>query len=223
MPIESIQCVKCGSPLEVESTAKAVTCGYCGSRLRITPGASGHLLGVLDDIKLDTEIIAKQTAVDHLSERLAFLLKAQSWLERLCWDSTAADLRFRILQLNPRARRLDPLLQELGDLEDSLYKERGRLEAEIRGMADAAVAEGMRNRPRMRNRASQQLYNAGWAEGVKQYGSAIACVEEQITQTRTRIGNRAAELHFLIEEEIESTQARIGELRADMDRLAREL
>jgi len=177
----------------------------------------------LDDIKLGTEIIAKQTAIDHLRERLSFLLKAQSWLEWLYRDSTKTIAARPSPIVLARQRRLDPLLEELGELEDSLYAERGTLEALIRGMADAAVAEGMRNRPRMRNRASQQLYNAGWAEGVKQYGSAIARVEEQITRTRTRMGNRVVELHFLIEDDIQSTQARIGELKADMDRLAREL
>lgn len=81
MPIESIQCPKCGSVLEVESTAKAVTCGYCGGRLRITRGASGHPLGVLEDIKVDTEIIAKQTAINHLRERLQELLEERERLD----------------------------------------------------------------------------------------------------------------------------------------------
>lgn len=81
MAVESIQCVKCGSPLEVESTARFAICGYCGSRLRITRGASGHPLGVLEDIKLDTEIIAKQTAIDHLRDRLSELVRQRQILK----------------------------------------------------------------------------------------------------------------------------------------------
>ena len=77
MPIESIQCPQCGSPLQVEPGAEAATCTYCGSRLRITGGVSGHPLG-----KVDTEIIAKQTAIiNHLRERLRELAEEREKLK----------------------------------------------------------------------------------------------------------------------------------------------
>ena len=80
MPIEFMQCPKCGSPLEVQPTATSATCAYCGSRLRVTRGASGHPLAVLGDIKNDTAILAKQTAVNHLRRQLPDLLEERSRL-----------------------------------------------------------------------------------------------------------------------------------------------
>jgi len=49
--------------------------------VRIIIGASGHPLGVLEDIKVDTEIIAKQTVINHLRERLQELLEERERLE----------------------------------------------------------------------------------------------------------------------------------------------
>jgi len=74
MPVESIQCPKCGSPLQVESGLRQLWCTYCGSQLRITRGSSGHPLAVLDHIRADTSLLAKQRALEHLRQRRVELL-----------------------------------------------------------------------------------------------------------------------------------------------------
>jgi len=68
--VESIQCPKCGSPLEVISSTRQAVCEYCGSTLTITKGASGHSMAVLDEIKVDTGLIARETARRRLEEKL---------------------------------------------------------------------------------------------------------------------------------------------------------
>jgi len=70
MSVESIQCPECGSSLEVERSDSFTVCTYCGSRLRVTEGASGDLMGILDQIKADTSILAKRAALEHAREQL---------------------------------------------------------------------------------------------------------------------------------------------------------
>lgn len=81
MPVESIQCPKCGSPLQVEGGTRQAWCTYCGSQLRITTGRSGHPLAVLDDIRADTSLLAKQRASEHLRQHRVELLAER---EKLC-------------------------------------------------------------------------------------------------------------------------------------------
>ena len=80
MPVESIQCPKCGSPLGVESGARDAVCDYCGSQLRVTRGSSGHPLAVLDDIRADTSLLAKQRAQEHLQQHRDELLAKRAEL-----------------------------------------------------------------------------------------------------------------------------------------------
>lgn len=87
MPVESIQCPKCGSPLQVEGGHRQIWCTYCGSQLRITSGSSGHRLAVLDDIRADTSLLAKQRALEHLRQRRVELLAEREelgawWVEQ---------------------------------------------------------------------------------------------------------------------------------------------
>ena len=73
MAVETIQCPKCGSPLEVTGGTRLAECTFCGSTLRITLGASGHPLGVLEGIKEDTSLIAKERALEVVRQRIARL------------------------------------------------------------------------------------------------------------------------------------------------------
>jgi len=68
--IESIQCPKCGSPLEVARSTLQARCSYCGSTLRVSRDASGQPLAVLDDIREDTDILATDVVRRRLEERL---------------------------------------------------------------------------------------------------------------------------------------------------------
>ena len=81
MSVESIQCPECGSTLEVERSDSFTVCTYCGSRLRVSEAASGSLIGILDQIKADTSIVAKRAALKHLRERLNDLRKQ---MDELC-------------------------------------------------------------------------------------------------------------------------------------------
>ena len=73
MAVESVQCPKCGAPLSVEPDREHTYCSYCGAGLKLTQGVSGHPMAVLDDIKSDTSILAKEAtlkrSVDEISEK----------------------------------------------------------------------------------------------------------------------------------------------------------
>ena len=81
MTLEGIQCPKCGSPVQVTRGTRLAECEYCGCTLRVTRGASGHPLGVLDTIKDDTSLIAKQQALAVLQQREARLCEERARLE----------------------------------------------------------------------------------------------------------------------------------------------
>ncbi|MHB0858092.1 MAG: TFIIB-type zinc ribbon-containing protein [Anaerolineae bacterium] len=89
MPVEAIQCPKCGSPLPVNPSAATTVCSYCGSSLRLTRGSSGHPLAMLDAIGLDTHLLAKQAALTHLRDRLNALQDASKKLDD--WRSVEAE------------------------------------------------------------------------------------------------------------------------------------
>lgn len=57
MSVEVIQCPQCGSPLEVTGTTEWARCSYCAAAVRITMGASGHITGILHEIKQDTDAL----------------------------------------------------------------------------------------------------------------------------------------------------------------------
>jgi hypothetical protein len=68
--IESAQCPKCGAPVDVTPGRESLHCTYCGAGLRITRGASGHTMATLDDIKVDTSILASGAMLKRLDDRL---------------------------------------------------------------------------------------------------------------------------------------------------------
>ena len=70
MAVESVQCPKCGAPLRVEPDREHTYCSYCGAALKLTRGHSGHQMAVLDDIKTDTSILAKEVALRRLTEKV---------------------------------------------------------------------------------------------------------------------------------------------------------
>lgn len=70
MPVEAIQCPKCGGPLSVEEGRDSVYCSHCGAGLRIATGSSGHAMATLADIKDDTSLLAVRAALERLEERL---------------------------------------------------------------------------------------------------------------------------------------------------------
>ena len=97
--VESIQCPKCGSPLRLEAAGKEATCDYCGARLRITVGTSGYPLAVLDDIRVDTALMARETVLRRLERNLEglqrerdALVTAQEQPRRLGWRGAAVRL-----------------------------------------------------------------------------------------------------------------------------------
>lgn len=75
MAVEHVQCPSCGAPIALEGRQAAAQCAYCGAHLRITQGASGHPLAILDDIKVDSSILAMNVVRGRLQEELAALQK----------------------------------------------------------------------------------------------------------------------------------------------------
>ena len=70
MAVESVQCPKCGAPLGVEPGREHMYCSHCGAHSRLALGASGHRMAVLDDIKTDTSILAKEVALRRLNDKV---------------------------------------------------------------------------------------------------------------------------------------------------------
>jgi hypothetical protein len=71
--VESVQCPKCGGPVDVTPGREALHCTYCGAGLRITRGASGHAMATLDDIKEDTSLLARDAMYRRLEADLLVL------------------------------------------------------------------------------------------------------------------------------------------------------
>jgi len=69
--VESVQCPKCGAPVDVTAGRESLHCTYCGAGLKITRGASGHAMATLDDIKADTSVLAIRAALERLDERVS--------------------------------------------------------------------------------------------------------------------------------------------------------
>ena len=74
--VQSIQCPKCGSPLEVTPSTTQARCSYCGSVLHVSRDTSGQLLAVLEGIRTDTDILATDV-VARLGERLRALRRSR--------------------------------------------------------------------------------------------------------------------------------------------------
>ncbi len=212
MRIEFMQCPKCGSPLEVEPTARSATCTYCGSRLRVTRGASGHPVAVLSDIKDDTAIIAKQTAINHLRNRLRNLLQERGRLEQ------EGQSRVKAAEATVSTSLREPL--ELGDMGRTLMF-LGALffVGGVYGISQRALSD-----------VGLICFVAGFA--VFCFGSLLCYVGETrykkkqqrlVSEAQREVREKYDSLIPELDEKARSTQARIAELEADMDRLAREL
>jgi len=71
--VERVQCPSCGAFLALGDQQGAVQCTYCGAHLRIAQGASGQPMAILDEIKIDSSILAMNAVRGHLQEKLAEL------------------------------------------------------------------------------------------------------------------------------------------------------
>jgi len=67
--VESVQCPKCGAPVDMMPGRDSLHCTYCGAGLKITRGASGHAMATLDGIKVDTSFLAGQA--DNVASELS--------------------------------------------------------------------------------------------------------------------------------------------------------
>lgn len=71
--VEQVQCPNCAAQVDVEEGRSFLHCSYCGSGLKIEKGSSGHSMAVLDDIKVDTGILAHEVVRRRLEGRLGEL------------------------------------------------------------------------------------------------------------------------------------------------------
>ncbi len=211
---EVVQCPQCGSPLQVEADARSTSCSFCDSRLRLVHGASGHPLATLDEIKADTAIIARQTALHHLEGRLADLLPQRQALSEE-YEARLGELAWAPSGL---ARARNPaVLLALGA---------GLLSAFASLLVVGSLASGA-----LVGAASTTLvcwlpFAVLTAASVYIWGQADVSERQERAawgqaqqETRAYYDARIAEL----DEQISAAQARIAELESEMDRLAREL
>ena len=93
--VQSIQCPKCGSPLEVTPSTSQARCSYCGSMLRVSRDASGQPLAVLDDIRTGIDILALDAERRQLHEKLEALRGGRHAFSeiRAIWKQAAGDMR----------------------------------------------------------------------------------------------------------------------------------
>jgi hypothetical protein len=202
--------------LEVDPASKLATCTYCGSRLRVTRGASGHPLGVLDDIKADTAIIAKQTAINHLEKRLPV------WLEER--DELQARMREELTAMgsSPSAPQ------------KRLYRRRELFWAAFFFGLPAAIVHIVLLPlvPSLKSEDATPLALLmclilcilyGYLSDKKRDDVLKKKRSEWFGQTRRAIEARYGPGVAQLNSEIQSSQARIQELKAEMDRLAKEL
>jgi hypothetical protein len=64
--IDSLQCPNCGAPVATAAGRDAYTCAYCGAHLRLTAGASGVPLAVLEELGDDAALLADVAKRDYL-------------------------------------------------------------------------------------------------------------------------------------------------------------
>ena len=74
---------------------KELFCSYCGARLRVKTGASGSPMAVLDGIKEDTSLLARQSAYAHLEKEVEGLLAEREGLREQWQKLKAADAEQR--------------------------------------------------------------------------------------------------------------------------------
>ncbi len=194
MPIEFMQCPQCGSPLEIEPTARSATCPYCGSRLRVAWDAWGRGSAVLADIGDDTDLLARGMAISHVEQRLQEQLRAREELDQRRWSEVPATLRgkgdWSMIVVGLFFALLSATLAAVAWLFDS------SLDVFFLAAAGAIMLWAISYQDQ-RPQAREKALNAA----SDKYGPALAQLDEKIG----------------------STQKRLAELKADMDRLAREL
>ena len=57
--LESVQCPKCGAPVQPVARRDVAHCTCCGAALRIAKAASGRIMATLADIRSDTGLLAR--------------------------------------------------------------------------------------------------------------------------------------------------------------------
>lgn len=62
MQVESVNCNKCGAPLEVSASTNYVTCSHCGSRLAIKRTGTSSFTETLEKLDQKTDAMAQQLA-----------------------------------------------------------------------------------------------------------------------------------------------------------------
>jgi len=234
MSIELMQCPRCGAPLKVEPTARFATCTYCGSRLRVTRGASGHPLAVLTDIKDDTGIIARQTAIDHLQGRLQVLRQKRDELESRMLQEYDVAISSPDAPQKPTLATIFPLVSKYSCIVGCAilltapmlllapllvyYLFGDYLQSQFHlSEADAQLAMrliiGLVILGMMATWAWSQTKQEEWAKKKQEWDTRA---------WRKVEANYSSEVSQ-IDEQIQSTEQRIAQLKADMDRLAGEV
>ncbi len=71
--VRVVQCPKCGSPVYAVRPGEITRCGYCGSTLEMTMGASGYPIAQLANIETSTVYLARSEALRRMRERLVEL------------------------------------------------------------------------------------------------------------------------------------------------------
>ncbi len=213
MPLEPMQCPKCGSPLLVEPAAASAFCSYCGSRLRVARGASGHPVGLLDRIETNSAILARQTAINRLQECLPALYAQRDALKEEA-DKLAAGRR-------PRAtgRAVLGLL---------LTVVPGLVALILLPLIAYSLVSGSAEDRRGATSAAECFLTPCLALAV---AGAVIWRRAAGGPRRSQAEASSARFRLLklnpaiaaVEEEIRSTQARIDQLKVEMDRLARGL
>lgn len=107
MPLAPIQCPNCGAPVSVEPRARATTCAYCGSHLRVASERSGVLPASMLDAAVNSAIAAKVAAIGHLEQRARELEQFSASLPSAVLEGDRLE---SVLSLAPELR---PLLDDL--------------------------------------------------------------------------------------------------------------
>ena len=86
--VHSIQCPKCGAPVEAAAEGGVSRCKHCNSSLRFSRDDSGHPVAVLDEIKSDTrQMVAALDSIKSSTSLIAeAALRADGGVEAPGWE-----------------------------------------------------------------------------------------------------------------------------------------
>ena len=73
MSVDSVQCPQCGAPLKAEPGRQEMYCSFCGSRLKLARGSSGHMMAVLDG----NDMIVEASEDNNLAEKEIFIAEEE--------------------------------------------------------------------------------------------------------------------------------------------------